>query len=102
MYDCTLANRYVCVDMCTKSISRVCFPKNFTKDFASWNHIQLCIMKFHHKNPELLGLKESQRKGGGEVNDLREREGERGREKVDISNLHIFGKNFEQNLVCWF
>lgn len=98
MYNCTLANRYVCVDMCTKSISRACFPKNFTEDFASWNHIQLCIMKFHHEEPRAAGSERVPQKRGEKVNNLRERE----REKVDISNLQIFRKNFEQNLVCWF
>jgi hypothetical protein len=50
-------------------------------------------MKFHHKNPELLGLKESQRKGGGKVNDQRERErereGERERESRHIQSSHL-------------
>jgi hypothetical protein len=54
------------------------------------------------QEPRASGSERVPEKRGGEVNDRRERERERGREKVDISNLHIFGKNFEQNLVCWF
>jgi hypothetical protein len=48
------------------------------------------------QEPRASGSERVPEKRGGKVNDLRERE------KVDISNLHIFRKNFEQNLVCWF
>jgi hypothetical protein len=55
-------------------------------------------MKFHHEEPRAAGSERVPQKRGEKVNNLRERE----REKVDISNLQIFRKNFEQNLVCWF